>query len=219
MPGMFIVTEWSNSDEARTEEAWRLSRLIGTLAEGINGTPTLGELLEVLSASVPGGGEYAGRLPMPLRLKAKIKGNRRYVGDRKSRVAELNDAAFVEASDFLSFLAGSRDWSVDAVVSGLLQALKDSGISFEDIPAADVASLDAEKPKKIVKFRQGDVVAIPGDRGDHHLAVVLVVRNRFGTALGILGGVFRVPRIASRERYRAGGHPVYVEDRLIVNGT
>jgi len=90
-----------------------------------------------------------------LRLKAKIKGNRRYVGDRKSRVAELNDAAFVEASDFLSFLAGSRGWSVDAVVSGLLEALKESGISFEDVPAADVASLDAEKPKKIVTFRTG----------------------------------------------------------------
>jgi hypothetical protein len=93
---------------------------------------------------------------VPLRLKAKVKGNRRYVCDRKSRVAELNDAVFVEASDFMSFLeeealiAGSPDVTVGVIVSGILQALTESGVLLEDVSAPEVVSLETETPKKTV---------------------------------------------------------------------
>lgn len=218
------MTESFLSDGARTEGARRLARLVGVLAEEINGAPAFGEFLETLSVAVPARGESLSRLPVPLHLKAKTKGNRRYVCNRKSRVAELNDAVFVEASDFLSFLdgeartTGSRDVTAGAIVSGILQILKQSVISFEDVSSTELVSLEPEMPKRTINAKRGDVVAIPSDGGSYHLAVVLVARNRFGTALGILRGKLRFPRIGGQDRYQARARPLYVDDHLIRNG-
>lgn len=100
------MTEPVLSAEVRAEGARALERLVDLFADELGGPPSVGEFLEVLSVSPPA----ASGLPMPLRLTAKTKGNRRYSDNRKSRVAELNDAVFVEAADLLSLLAegGSR---------------------------------------------------------------------------------------------------------------
>jgi hypothetical protein len=104
------------------------------------------------------------------------------------------------------------------LASAIFQALQGSGIAFADVSAADIVSLETEAPKKAVRVRRGDVVAIPRKSGGYTLAVV-VARNRFGTALGPLRGSFPFPRVASESRYDASARPTYTDEVAIRNGT
>jgi len=217
------MTEPFVSDALLIEGSRRLARLVSMLGEEFGSLPALGEFLEVLSVAVPVGDGFASNLPVPFRLKAKVKGNRRYSYNRKSRVAELNDAAFTGASDFLSFLgrgmfsAGSQV-TADVFAAGILRILNGSDVSFEDVSAAQVVALVAEVPKRIIRAQRGDVVSIRAKSGNYHLAVV-VARNRFGTALGFLRGDFLFPRVGNAERCQARSRPVYTDDQLVANGT
>jgi hypothetical protein len=213
------------SDEARREVVRRLARVVKLFEEELDDSPSLGELLEILSASVPTNSEFSIELPLVLPLKAKVGGNRPYRGSRKSRTPDLNDAVFVEAADFLSYLsrglAEINDGTVvapDELAAGILQALNDSELALKDVAMNEVVSLQSESPRKVTRARRGDVVAIPDKKGNYHLAVV-VARNRFGMALGVLRGISRYPRVESPDRYRAASSAIYTDEHLVTDGT
>jgi hypothetical protein len=212
------MTEPVLSAEVRAEGARVLERLVGLFVDELGGPPSFGEFLEILSVSPP----TASGLPVPLRLTAKTKGNRRYSDNRKSRVAELNDAVFVEAADLLSLLAeggsrAGRDTTASDIASALIETLHGSRVSFEDVRAAEIVSLGSVAAKRF-KAVVGDVVAVPRSSGDCHLAVVVVARNRIGMALGFLRGTFAVPRVEGAGRPQVHGRPIYTDDRAIASG-
>jgi hypothetical protein len=211
--------------ENLVEGGQELDRVVRTLGKEVGAVPALGELLEVLGFSIPTRDEFFDGVSVPLRLSAKVKGGRRYIYDRKSRIAELNDAVFVESSTFFSFLAersrlvGKHGTTNAELASWIYQAMIDSGASFEDIESGRVISLEAEMARKVIKPKRGDVVAIPG-KVDSYTIAVIVTRNRFGTALGLLRGKSRFPRLPSAGRRRQlRGRVVYTDDQLIAGGT
>lgn len=209
-------------DEARIEGTRKLVALVSQFDEEVGGAPAFGEILEVLGVSLPTSGDLFGLIPVPFRLKAKVKGNRRYVYDRKSRIAQLNDAAFVDASHLWTLVAaairaaGRRDVTASELAAAIFQILNGSGVGFEDLSADDLISLMAEAPPKSVRVRVGDVVAIPVSSGGYCLAAV-VAQNRFGTALGLFCGRFPFPRVGNLEDYDVHSRPVYVDSQLIAN--
>jgi hypothetical protein len=217
------MTEPLLSQGMRLEAARQLARLVDQFSEEIGSPPTLGELLDILGASAPARSEPVEGIPVPLRFRARVKGNLRYSEQTPSRVAELNDAILVEASDFFSDLGDAlrstvgRGASLDEFVSEVSHVLAETDISFADVRASDVVSLAAEATKKAVRAKPGDVVSIPVS-GGHRLAVI-VDHNRFGTALGLLGNASRFPRVISVNRSRSNPRPIYTDDQLIKNGT
>jgi hypothetical protein len=138
-------------------------------------------------------------------------------------VGELNDVVFVEASAVLSQLgkgipaAASPDAATNEFAFRLLEALKGSEISLEDVSGSDVVSLEISAPKTPVKARRGDIVAIPGLSSNRHLGVVLT-QNRFGTAIGLLHSSSLLPRLRKASRCPAYPRPVYTDDRSIADG-
>jgi hypothetical protein len=192
----------------------KLAALSNEFAEQVGKRPSLGELLELL------GWASHGIYPAPLAFKVKLKGGRRYSGLSRSLVGELNDSAFVDAASFLTSIAegtNGRPLAPSELASSLALALKDSGISLEDVAGEEVVELTVDTAKKPAKPRIGDVLAIPASGGGYRMASV-VARNRFGTALGFLRGRFSVPRPASRERLMARQSPIYTDDRLVSTG-
>lgn len=206
-----------DADPNRQAEAvHRLAQLVEQLRDELGGLPTFGEFLEVLGVSMPA--RAVDSVAVPLRLLATTKGNRRYVGRQPSRVTDLNDAVFVDASDWLSFLvdgistAVGRPVSSDDLIAAIRQAVKASDISFQDLAVADLSSLRAEAPKR-ARALSGDVVAIPHKNGGYRLAVI-ITHNRFGTALGLLRGSVPLPRFRTSNRHE-GLRVVYTDDQLI----
>lgn len=120
------------SDEARAEAASRLRWIVGEFQDELADKPTLAEFLEILSYSVPRG-EFIGGLSSPLRVTAELVGRKRYASRQRSRVSELNDAVFVEASEWLSLLAeaivaaSGRPASADELATAVLAVLNTSG--------------------------------------------------------------------------------------------
>lgn len=211
-------------DETRHEAGRRFARLVDLVREEFVAPPTLAEVLYILSVSVPVDNDALDHISVPLRLRVKIRGNRRYSGSCGSRIGELNDVAFVEASDWLLFLAreiatakGHRVLLAE-LVDGIRESIVESQISFGDVSASELSTLVAEVQRKVVAVRCGDVVAISRRGGRYSIAVV-VARNRFGTALGFLRGSFPYPRVGDPQHCQVESRPVYTDDQLIANGT
>ncbi|MET8759532.1 hypothetical protein [Lentzea sp. NPDC004782] len=195
-------------------------------ADEVGGPPTLGEFLEIVGWSVPVAGEtLEDTFPEPLRLTATLRGNKRYVSESASRVAELNDHVFEDAREHLRLMAVRLREESGAPVtpkqfaSALLEVLRTGQIALADVSGEDVAKLTAEVPKKrAAKPTPGDLLAIPARSGGYRLAVVLA-ENRFGTALGLFDQVSPTGRLDSAVRASARRHAVYTDDGLVRNGT
>lgn len=210
---------------AQDDAGEALSGLVTDLAEQLGGQqPSLAELLEVLGGSVPAEDEVlADGFQVPLKLSAKVKGNRRYEGERPSRTGEFNDSAFVDASAFLSLLAEQAAARTGELVTPAVLAadiaavLKTSGTRLADIGADEVVSLKADVPKRKPKVQPGDVLAIPAAAGGYRLASV-VDRNRFGTALGLLRGTAEFPRIGGGTPAVRWRHCFHTDDEQVAAG-
>jgi hypothetical protein len=173
---------------------------------------------------LPDPGTQQGRLTLPLTFTAPLKANQRYANAEASRVGELNDAVFVDASDHLSTLITDLNAATGAVVTpqslaaAILQVLKTGIVPLADAAATDLRRLTVAGPKRHTRPNPGDLPAIPAGRSGYRLAVV-VARNRFGTALGIFPGTSPQPRLPTAVQKAAPGpHPVYTGDNLVHEG-
>ncbi len=175
---------------------------VAEMADELGSPPTLAEFLEVLGWSLGGG---------PVRFTATLAGRRPYHPATPSRVSDLDDAVFAEASEYVAAL-GSSD-----LAARLLAELRGGRIILSDVSPEEIGGLTVETPgKRVTKVRQGDVVAIPASAGGYRPAVVLV-RNRFGTAVGLFDGVSPNGQVG---RLRdAPSRFVYTDESLIKNGT
>lgn len=212
---MPAVNDAALPEDALTEAADGLAEAAVEFADELGGPPTLAEFLEILGWAIPD-----SDLPVPLPLRAMLKGNKRYKGSAPSRVGELNDNVFEEARDCLVPLFGRLDGSVtpELFASILLRIVHSGRIAFADVDAADVRKIVAETPRKrVAKAEIGDVVAI-SVAGGYRIAVV-VARNRFGTALGLFDGVSPTGRLTPKLRAAPRKYPVYTEESLVKNGT
>lgn len=202
--------------ESRTfaEFTSRISKIFSCFVDQVGDLPSLAEILEVFGLAAP------TDIGIPVKFKVKLKG-RRYEEGSGSRVGELNDSVFVLAAETLAILLQRKNGkglaaSPNDLASELTSALKASNAVFSDVRAEEIVQISVVASKRTVKSKVGDVVAIPVSSGRYRIAVV-VARNRFGTALGILRGVFAVPRLeVTRSGVTRG--PIYTDDRMIAAG-
>lgn len=207
--------EASPETRAFAEFACKVSEISSDFADQVQSQITLGELLEIFSLTV------LGDIGIPVKFKAKLKGAKRYEERSRSRVGELNDSVFVEASEALGALLTWGDESGQSatpaeLASRLTLALKMSDIEFSDIRTEQIMQISAASRKRVAKAKIGDVVGIPRKSGGYLMALV-VARNRFGTALGLFRGAFAVPK-PQVKRSAVVGNPIYTDDQLIATG-
>ena len=172
------------------EAAAAFASLMAEFRDEAGSPPALGQFLEILAVT-----------PAQLRLRAKLTKNRRYASRPSARVADLNDAVFVEAAELLTLVAQTDE----DLAAGILRILHRPGVAFADVDGSEVVSLTVIPGKRVAKAKPGDVLAIPTAGGANHRAVV-ILRNRFGTALGPLRGS------AARQR------PIYTDDYAVASG-
>jgi hypothetical protein len=207
----------------RADTIARLGAVVAAFTEDVGAAPTLVELLEILGLAVPTSSDHLEGFAPPVRFTAVLKGNKKHKGGA-TRVGELNDAAFVEASDLMAFLAEGRSAAASGPVSlavlgeAVLDVLRWGAIRFDDVDIDAVSRLSVESAKRVAKAKIGDVVAIPIGGSRYRLAVVLS-RDRYGTAYGLLEGTPTVPRLPDPARPPAPrGRPVHSDDVLVASG-
>jgi len=182
--------------------------------------PTLEELLEIIGLSVPTSDSLA-ELLIPIRFQASIDG-RPYNAKRESRVGGLNDAVFVTAAALLTVIgddiirAGSSV-STETICEYLLVVIKQAGILLDDVRSADISYLGAAGPKRGVRAKIGDVVAIPSSKGNYYFASILI-KNREGTGLGLWREKRRVP-VLDASLTPSASRIVFTDEVAIRNGT
>ncbi|MFM9607720.1 hypothetical protein [Streptomyces niveiscabiei] len=201
----------SPKDSALAEFASKVSVISSSFTEQTEQKITLGELLEIIGVAVP------GETRIPVKFKVKIKG-KRHEGTSRSRVSELNDSVFVEASEALAGLLNwGRESATTTDLASLLElALKASDVEFADVHSEEITQISAAPPKRVAKTKIGDIVAIPTKAGGYRIAVI-TAKNRFGTALGFFRGVFKAPRIRAQS-FDIAGIPIYTDEQLIAAG-
>ncbi|SNY65390.1 Imm26 family immunity protein [Paractinoplanes atraurantiacus] len=175
-----------------------LGDLVEAFTDDLGAPPTLGEVLEILV--------YGVSAAPSARIEALV-GTWRYRPSSDSRVATLNDAAFVHAAALLAGVA------VDEAATVLLPLVQAE--HFADVDGAAVTELVVRAPKRH-ESRSGDVLAIPLPNGRYRIAVVLT-RNRFGTAIGPLRGTFLTPRTPAVPVHGVTRH-IYTDDAAIAEG-
>jgi hypothetical protein len=219
-------------------------RLIGLAAEGIQEVsnefaveieraPSIVELFEILTWALrTASGERLSDVHpsnivalRPRLKKGAISPHASNQGVTPSAVADLNDAAFVAASDLLSRLTGAFKDAAgrlpklsefgDLIVDGLHRG--DARLLC-DVPPTEIAGVKAEVRKhKKINARVGDIVAIPAQNGEFFLAVRLT-HNAFGTAFGLFDGTSRPRPISKRSHPSVNPNPIYSGDDLIEKG-
>jgi hypothetical protein len=198
--------------------------VVADFAAEVGGAPTLAEFLEVLGWAIPTNSDAVdGTFPRPLKLTATLKGNKRYGGDKPSRVPELNDHVFEDAralnvtvAEQIRNTAGAPA-TPQQFASAILQILRTGKASLADVDAEDLRKLTPEGVgKRAVKLARGDVLAIPVRDGSR-LAVV-ITKNRFGTAIGLFEGVSSHGRPSADILRRPVKYPVYTEESQVKNG-
>lgn len=223
----------------------RSKRLIALAAEGIREVadefadelerrPTSGELFEILTWALKSGGEERLSDTHPSNLVALRprlrKGATRADSSTEdvtdSAVAELNDAVFVAASDFLSQLtdAFKSDTGHPPTLSDLcdllVEGLHQCGEQLlSDVAPAQVTGVRPEvRKRKRITPKIGDVVAIPAKNGEYFIAVVLT-KNVFGTAFGFFEGTSAIKPVSKNSHPPIKPHPVYSDDERIAGGS
>ncbi len=217
------VNEETVPDQSVLALADGLAAIAAEAGESLGGEPTLGELLEILGWAFPDGSDAVdGSFATPLRFKVNLKPNKRYSAPEPSRVGELGDAVFTDATDLLAEVLAGLSRADRAPVSAarfgavLLEALRSGRAALADVEGGAVARLAIEPAKKSVRLRPGDLLALPAAAGGRHLALVLT-RNGFGTALGLFRGVVRPPSIAAAVKAPLP-YPVYTDEEPVKTG-
>jgi len=221
------VSDMSIPAGALDEVGSGLAEVAAEFAEELEGRLTLAEFLDLLGWAVPSGSEAIdGVFPQPLRFKVVLKGNKPYRTDRASRIHDLDDHPFVEASEHICVLVERMCAESGAPVtpqqfaSAILHVLRSGRIILADVKPEDIRKLTADVTRKrIAKPRPGDVLAIPAKKGGYHMAVVIVARNRFGTALGLFQGTSAEGRLDVGLRRAPRKDPVYTDTGRIADGT
>lgn len=209
------------SPKSRAEVRGKLREIIGSFREEIGTPPTLGEFLEIVGLAVPLASDDIEASPGTFHFDAKVDG-KRYRSGRDSQVAELNDRAFVDVSSLVAFFGGQvravhgHAASPNELASAILEALQGEDVSFDDVRGASVSSLVATASKPVAKPKLGDIVAIPVGNSGYRMAVV-IARNRFGTAIGLLGDATVIPRVGKISPEVAQRF-IYTDDQLIAKG-
>jgi immunity protein 26 of polymorphic toxin system len=219
-------------------------RLIALSAEGIKEVadefaddigyrPSCADLFEILTWALRAGDKdklsdvhtsniIALRPQMKKRDSRPDSLDRDYTGEA---VAELNDAVFVAASDFLQRLVNAfKDATgrlpsltdiCDLLVAGLRQC---DDLLLADIIPAQITGVKPEvRKQKKVTPRVGDIVAIPAENGGYFFAVVLD-KNAFGTAYGLFEGTSRLKPVSKNSHPAVNPRPVYSGDDFIESG-
>ncbi|WP_052850258.1 hypothetical protein [Streptomyces avicenniae] len=213
------------SHDVRDQALTQLTELVENIAEELEDQPTLGEFLEVLGWAIPtGNSALADAVALPQQFKTTLRKGRRYAPAGNSRIGDLTDATFSDATDLLAFLAehahaaSGGPVGVTELTAAVVTVLTSAPISFADVNTGELLRITpAGPPRRVPKPKSGDIVAIPAKDGGFHMAVVLV-RNRFGTALGLFRGTFSTPRVGGSERQAAVPYPVYTDEELIAEG-
>lgn len=216
------MTRAGLTDDSRAEAIRQLKRVVNAVEEELATLPTLAEFLDVLSASVPSNSPIANLVDLPMRIRADVRGGRTVVFPKDSRTATLNDTPFVEAAELLALLSSNctpdLDGSacLDEIAAGLLDVLQHSDVRFKELGSEQLNGLAIEKVKRRKRAERGEVVAIPRRDGKYQLAIV-VDRNRFGLALGILG-VFAFPRLPTGLDTSSKYLTIYTDEESIKAG-
>lgn len=219
-----MMTESPLPARAITEAALRLGKIRDQIRDEIGSNPTLGELLDVIGWSIPVSHDQLDDVvALPLKFKVRLRGGKSYKAPRSTRIDDLNDSTFVAAADLLAFLienvhaTNEGTVSLPILVSCTASAVQAANLTLEDVSSSAVESMTIAAGRQKKRPAHGDIVAIPARTGGYHLAVV-VGRDRFGTAFGLLRGTFnppRIPKVTSRALRRK---PIYSDDQLIATG-
>ncbi|WP_328421055.1 hypothetical protein OG470_04485 [Micromonospora sp. NBC_00389] len=194
--------------------------VLDAFEEDAGRAPQLVELLEILregARTLPGDAladghpdEIVGFVERP-RARAR---NTDVLGD-------LNDGPYVAAS-----AAFNRWWRAGSggpvtrvdLAAVVLEALRQVGPALLD--SAEAARLTAIAPKlrrAKARARIGDIIAVATGNHDYHL-VVLVCRNRFGTAFGLIRGRYPLRNPTAGLTAAATGIVRYCDEEAISTG-
>jgi hypothetical protein len=195
--------------------------LIAEITEGFGGPPSVSEVVEVISQAMPVSDERLALSVMPSSLIVRSSSNR--PKKKISRVAQLNDSAFVLAAGLISAQLDEKSTNGHVVTESeftawLVNLLAQVPAGLLADSAADVQSIELIGLPARKRPKRGDVVAIPSAKGGFHLAVVLM-KNRFGVAFGLFTRrrtALRMP--AGLEREGVLTHAVYSGERAILAG-
>ena len=200
------------AEPALTRAAESLTELGEVFEEHTGRRITVAELLEVLQWALPG-------LQGLVSVSATLAGSREAVSPsagESSAVPDVGDAVFALATEAVSALV-SADTAANLdrrrLGADLADALRRSRLVLDDIH--DVRTVRFTVPPRRTRMQPGQAVAIPV-AGGVRVALVLE-RNRFGVALGVLDGVVRRPHVTQA----ALGGPVRVihtDDRRLAEG-
>jgi hypothetical protein len=183
-----------------------IGAVLAEFEDAIGRPPTIFELTEILSRSIPRG--QAGVVGAGLVVRG---GTRRRVGD-VSAVDHLNDAAFVLAAPVFDLLEDRPGGLTDLAVTltEVIAAARLTG--FEPGMRLGAIGKPVRQRPKI-----GDVVAIPASLSGHFHASI-VARNGFGTAFGLVHGRRAEATLPGPDDV-VDPYPVYSDEKLIREGT
>jgi hypothetical protein len=202
--------------------------------DAIGRKPSSNELFEILMWAIKSGpdGMLADVNPANIiALKPQIKnGAKRFESwtrsdDTEAAVADLNDATFVVASDFLRELTNiiknrtgqppTLDDLCRLLVEGLHQCDDDLLV---DISPMDIVGIKAEVRKQgKISVKVGDIVAIPAKNGEYFIAIILA-KNVFGLAYGLFEGTSNLRPVSIHSHPPVRRHPIYSGAEFIANG-
>ncbi|WP_141582623.1 hypothetical protein [Actinomadura sp. WMMA1423] len=134
-------------------------------------------------------------------------------------MAEFGDSVFANAGDLVAQIAATagEELRPSDLASTLLVLLKQCQVPVADIDPAKILRI-IPRPSKGARPEPGDVLALPVSGEKFGLAVVLT-RNRFGTALGLLRGALLSPRPRKGQYAPTPCVPIYTDERLLADGT
>ncbi|WP_405058750.1 immunity 26/phosphotriesterase HocA family protein [Kribbella sp. NBC_01505] len=211
------------SEQDLAEAAVLLGQVLEAFDEEADGTPSLGELLEILGSSVPTGNSLMGDTPFPLTLRAKVGGTRWYKPKASDRVDDLNDTTFNEAAELLGFLveragaATGKESSPADLADYIHQLLRSAAVPLADVDSAAVSTVGVVAPKRL-KAAVGDVVAIPLKDSGYRLAVLLN-QARGEIAIGLLAGEFPEAQLGDVQQHRPAYIPIISDGDRIADKT
>lgn len=216
------------TDAVAAEVGPLLEGLVEDMGDDLGRDPAVPELLEVLSWAL-GSVDPAllsetatGVTIEPATAKA-VRGGK--LVDDTGEVAELGDAAFADALEVVVDVVkrlldamGSRPSPQDVcdVLAAALRSINE-GVAGA---SAELKGLKARLPKgrtKRTKAEVGDVVAIPLGK-DAWAKAVVVARNQFGVALGLLNGAGPLRPHPAGSEVEVDPQPVYTGESLIIDG-
>jgi len=209
-----------------------LKEIAGDFRDELERAPTIGELCEILTYGIQSSREElldGVRVRDVVSLKPKFAQDSAQAGHKRktrtSAVDGLNDNLFVLANGLWADLAnaykgesGTRP-DVKTLCDVIVESLhlcKDNLLS--DIRPKDLLAIEAklQKPPKAAA-RIGDIVAIPeGD--DRYFITVVVARNDFGTAFGVLKGTWPAAPVPASPYPPVIRYPIYSGEKLVEKG-